>query len=176
MADGIRVTVHTRPPENGSVEVELVAELRRAGCEVSLRERMHEKVMIVDEAVLWHGSLNLLANTGPTDLMMRITDPSACAQVRRIMTTARRERPLAQPKYRTGASQRTNSNQDVGPGDVFDERLYLDVPFDEKDEAKRTVSARWDRERRLWHVAAGTPRDQVARWLPPKSQRSHARE
>jgi hypothetical protein len=176
MADGIRVTVHTRPPENGAVEAELVAELRRAGCEVSLRERMHEKVMIVDETVLWHGSLNLFANTGPTDLMMRITDPSACAQVRRIMTTARRERPLAQPQYRTGAGRRTRSIGDVAPGDVFDGRLYLDVPFEEKDDAKHTVSARWDRERRLWHVAAGTPRHQVARWLPPTSERSHARE
>lgn len=30
--------------------------------------------MIVDQTVLWHGSLNLLANTEPTDLMMRVTD------------------------------------------------------------------------------------------------------
>lgn len=176
MADGIRVTVHTRPPENGSIEAELVAELRQAGCEVSLRERMHEKVMIIDETVLWHGSLNLLANTGPTDLMMRITDPNACRQVQRIMTAARRDRPLAQPRYRTAAGQQTNSDQEVRPGDVLDGRLYLNVPFEEKDAAKRAVSARWDRERKLWHVTSATPRDQVARWLPKTSQRPHLSE
>ena len=170
MADGIRVAVHTRPPDD-SVKAELVADLRKAGCEVSLRERMHEKVMILDDTVLWHGSLNLLANAGPTDLMMRITDPNACERVRRIMTTARRERPLAPQRYRTNANRRTEPGQQVGPGDVHAGRLYLDVPYEEKDEAKRTVKARWDGERKLWYVDAATPRTRVTRWLPPVPQR-----
>jgi hypothetical protein len=40
------------------------------------------------------------------------------------------------------------------------------VSYAEKDEAKRLVAAVWDRQRKLWHVAAETPRERVARWLP----------
>jgi hypothetical protein len=54
----------------------------------------------------------------------------------------------------------------VQPGDVVDGRLYLNVSFAEKDTAKRLVAARWDNHRKLWHVAAETPREQVTRWLP----------
>jgi hypothetical protein len=170
ISSGIRVTVYTRPADEGSVEAELVADLRQAGCEVSYRERMHEKVVIVDETVLWHGSLNLLANVGPTDLMMRVTDASACEQVRRIMAKARRDRPLAS-RHRGGAGRRTGSRSShVGPGDVLDGRLYLDVPYEEKDDAKRTIRARWDQEHRLWYVDAAAPRTLVARWLPPEPQ------
>ena len=78
IADGIQVTVHTRDHGPGSSAAGLVNELQAAGCGVSTRERMHEKVLVIDETVLWHGSLNLLARRGPTDLMMRITDPEAC--------------------------------------------------------------------------------------------------
>nr|WP_083977555.1 AAA domain-containing protein [Herbidospora sakaeratensis] len=146
---GVQVTVHTRLNP-------LVDDLRAAGCRVNLRERMHEKVLIIDETVLWHGSLNLLANTGPTDLMMRITDPASCRRVRRIVDRARMDRPA-----------RPRPPGDVAPGVVADGRLYLDVSFDDKDELKRLVrGARWDGARRLWHVDATVPRHVVARWLP----------
>ncbi|MBP2362842.1 hypothetical protein AB0K86_29525 [Streptomyces clavifer] len=36
---------------------------------------MHEKVLILDGSVLRHGSKNLLADIGPTDLMMCYADP-----------------------------------------------------------------------------------------------------
>jgi hypothetical protein len=166
LADGIQVTVHTRPPEEETVAVQLVEHLRGAGCEVSYRERMHEKVMIVDETVLWHGSLNLLANTGPTDLMMRITDASACERVRRIMTTARRERPLAPRRFRNSSRQQTATSRQVNPGDVIDGRLYLQVPYEERNEAKRAVKAQWDGGLKLWHVDENVAPTQVARWLP----------
>ena len=69
------------------------------------------------------------------------------------MSVAVREKPL-----------RTANG--VPPGEVVDGRLYLRVPIEEKEEAKRLVRARWDPPRRLWHVAADTPRERVARWLP----------
>jgi hypothetical protein len=46
------------------------------------------------------------------------------------------------------------------------DRLYLDVPFQEKEEAK-VRGARWDPVRRQWWVdPRRVPREQVARWLP----------
>src|SRR5690606_895221 len=84
---GVRVVIYTRTIDEQRDAVgadrhrKRIEELRSAGCEVEFRERMHEKVLIIDGTVLWHGSLNLLANTGPTDLMMRFTDPASCARV-----------------------------------------------------------------------------------------------
>ncbi|WP_413774978.1 AAA domain-containing protein [Actinocorallia sp. A-T 12471] len=92
---GVRVVVYTRehPPEEKGGR--LTARLREAGCEVVARPRMHEKVMIVDDEILWHGSLNLLANGGPTDLMMRISSRVSCARVKQIVGRARGEEPTA---------------------------------------------------------------------------------
>lgn len=157
------MTVYTRPHEPGTTPAALVQGLIEAGCRVETRERMHEKVMIVDDTILWHGSLNLLANVGPTDLMMRFTDPTACARVQRIMSVARMERPAG---TWNGAVAPVPGGLGVQPGDVVDGRLYLNVSFAEKDTAKRLVAARWDNQRKLWHVAAETPREQVTRWLP----------
>ncbi len=171
ISEGLQVTVHTRQHEVGTNAAGLVKELQAAGCKLLTRERMHEKVLIIDKTVLWHGSLNLLANTGPTDLMMRITDPGSCERVQRIVERARMERPARpRPSWQTTpqpdhASAPTTSG--VSPGDVLNGRLYLAVSFEEKDEAKRLVQAKWDRPRRLWHVDAAIPREQVQRWLPP---------
>lgn len=46
------------------------------------------RVLVLDRTVLWHGSLNLLASPGPTDLMMRLTDPAACERVGRVIERA----------------------------------------------------------------------------------------
>ncbi|WP_328318666.1 AAA domain-containing protein [Streptomyces sp. NBC_00388] len=182
---GVRVTVRTRSAEEQVGETAVmnhqrrIDELRAAGCEVDFRERMHEKVLILDGAVLWHGSLNLLASRGPTDLMMRYTDPSACERVSRLIDRARKDRAAWNPRAAAGGSRRAATgspartpaapgrDSEVGPGTVVDGRLYLRVPFGEKDEAKQRLAARWDSTRRLWYVdAARVTRDQAGRWLP----------
>ncbi|WP_159450237.1 AAA domain-containing protein [Actinacidiphila paucisporea] len=173
-AAGIRVVVHTRPAEEQRDTAAVIRhqqqidELRSAGCEVDFRERMHEKVLILDDTVLWHGSLNLLANIGPTDLMMRLTDPTSCARVGRVVGRARKDRTAWKPHAATPAAPSAESSAEgVRPGAVVAGRLYLNVPFAEKDEAKRTIGARWDGKNRLWHVdAERVTRQQAGRWLP----------
>ncbi|AKJ13833.1 hypothetical protein ABB07_28480 [Streptomyces incarnatus] len=143
---------------------------------------MHEKVLILDGTVLWHGSLNLLANTGPTDLMMRFTDPTSCERVSRVIERARKDRPAWNPRASGGrgatpggvsgvsqgmADAATPSASGISPGAVVNGRLYLDVPFAEKDEAKKLLGARWDKPNKLWYVdAARVTREQARRWLP----------
>ncbi|MFE1959251.1 AAA domain-containing protein [Streptomyces sp. NPDC059479] len=191
-AAGVRVVVYTRAAEEqreaaaAERHQQRIDELRSAGCEVDFRERMHEKVLILDSTVLWHGSLNLLANRGPTDLMMRFTDPASCARVSRIVEQARKDRAAWNPRAgvastaatastagsdkRPSSSSRSSSVDDDGirPGSVVDGRLYLAVPYEDKEEAKgKPLHARWDGKNRLWHVdAARVTRDQVRRWLP----------
>ncbi|WP_242907722.1 AAA domain-containing protein [Actinomadura terrae] len=166
IAAGTRVTVYTRQHEAGTKDADLVATMRAAGCRVEARERMHEKVLIVDDTVLWHGSLNLLAHGGSTDLMMRITDATSCERVRRIVDRARMDRPARRWAPAPRRAAKASAADGISPGDVVDGRLYLDVPYDEKDEAKRLVQAKWDPRHRLWHVAASVPRTRLSRWLP----------
>ncbi|WP_307852326.1 DUF5710 domain-containing protein [Streptomyces sp. RM99] len=46
-------------------------------------------------------------------------------------------------------------------------RLYLGIPYANKDEAKKQLGARWGPARRKWYVdAAKVSREQAARWLP----------
>ncbi|MFE2022475.1 AAA domain-containing protein [Streptomyces sp. NPDC059499] len=167
IVEGVQVTVTTRRPEEQTTDAAeervqgLVDELQADGCKIEFRERMHEKVLILDGTVLWHGSLNLLANTGPTDLMMRFTDPVACervGRVGRVIEHARKEKAAWNPRTRTAA----------GSGGTTGERLYLEVPYAEKDEAKNLLDARWDPKVRKWYVdAARVSREQASRWLPP---------
>jgi nucleoside-triphosphatase THEP1 len=177
---GVTVTVHTRPAStdpSGDGQRAQIDRLIAAGCDVQTRERMHEKVLILDSEILWHGSLNLLSHTGSRDLMMRLTSASACERVHRILDNAREERPArtwtpgGRPNARPALPEATDAAAAITPGTVAGGRLYLKVPFEEKDIAKKAVQARWDG--RLWHVDAATYADPakpdhelVRRWLP----------
>ncbi|MEU8476359.1 AAA domain-containing protein [Streptomyces hygroscopicus] len=183
VADGVKVVIYTRAAEEQRDDTaaqrhqQRIDELRSVGCAVDFRERMHEKVLILDRSVLWHGSLNLLANTGPTDLMMRFTDPTSCERVSRVIERARKDRAAWNPRQAAGggrgleraaaAPSTASGGGTVSPGDVVDGRLYLHVSYADKEEAKKKLRARWDGKNRLWYVdAARVSRDQARRWLP----------
>ncbi|MEV6616430.1 DUF5710 domain-containing protein [Streptomyces sp. NPDC051051] len=64
----------------------------------------------------------------------------------------------------------TGAGTTGGAGRTDKERLYPEVPYADKDEAKKRFGARWDPGRRKWYVdAAKVSREQAARWLPPTS-------
>ncbi|GAA3571998.1 hypothetical protein GCM10022419_061090 [Nonomuraea rosea] len=162
---GVRVTVHTRDQSEDPRRAALVRDLEGAGCQVTVRDRMHEKVLIIDDNVLWHGSLNLLANIGPTDLMMRITDPTACRRVRHIVEHARMERPARQ--WRPGPP----AGAEAGSGVVVDGSRYIRVPYDDREAFKQDMRAAgvkyaWDGSRKMWRVDATVPEPLLQRWLP----------
>lgn len=125
LARGVQTTVYTREQQVGTPGHHIAEQLRTLGCTVQVRERMHEKVLIADDTVLWHGSLNLLASDGPTDLMMRVADPDACLRVRHIVDGARMERPA----WKRPEPGRSGKPGGPAAGEVRDGRLYLDVPF-----------------------------------------------
>lgn len=165
LARGIVVTVFTRQQEQESSGSTVANELAALGCRLETRDRMHEKVLIVDDEILWHGSLNLLAHDGPTDLMMRLLDEESCKEVRRIVERAQMERPARSYPRSSSTSRRVAGGPT--PGEVVDGRRYLLVPFEEKDEAKRLVDARWDGSCGLWHVSEEVALERIKRWLPP---------
>lgn len=46
------------------------------------------------------------------------------------------------------------------------ERVYLRVPFAEKEEAKR-LGARWDQESKRWFISGERDLTPFSRWRPP---------
>jgi hypothetical protein len=133
--------VFTRGADECPGNDEPIAELKATGCAVELRDQMHEKVVVIDD-VLWHGSLNLFAQTRATELMMRIESAAACDNARRVVERAKPTRP----RY---------GNISQSPGSQL---IYLNVPFGEKDEAK-ALGARYNGARKEMvhrHPAGGS--------------------
>ncbi len=93
--EGVAIRCITRPPRaNGSIPEdqgkEALDALEGVGCLVDGRWSIHEKVVIIDEKIVWFGSLNMLSHTAQTDeMMMRIENPEAASQVALFMRLRR---------------------------------------------------------------------------------------
>jgi ribosomal protein L37AE/L43A len=73
---GVTVDVYAKPkheqPENLQHQFDAVSRrLTLASVHLHMRPLMHEKIAIVDESILWHGSLNILSHSGTSESMLR---------------------------------------------------------------------------------------------------------
>jgi ssDNA-binding Zn-finger/Zn-ribbon topoisomerase 1 len=94
IAEGIPVRCVTRPPHrNGSMQEDgkvALQSLDEMGCIVDTRWRIHEKIVIVDESIVWFGSLNPLSHTASTDeMMVRLEGETPALQVAAFMAIER---------------------------------------------------------------------------------------
>lgn len=91
LAEGVKICCVTRPPtRNGSIPPDLGRDaldgLEAMGCVVDTRWDIHEKVVIIDDEIIWFGSLNPLSHTNRTDEMMaRVTGKPAALQLSAFM-------------------------------------------------------------------------------------------
>lgn len=87
VAEGVIVRCVTRPPShNGSIPFEMGRDsldaLESMGCIVDTRGYIHQKIVIVDDEVVWVGSLNPLSHTARTDeLMARVEGKPLALQI-----------------------------------------------------------------------------------------------
>ncbi len=77
---GIKVKVFSSKEEK-SWHIEGVKAIRESGIELVDREKMHEKIIVIDEKILYHGSLNALSQNDSTESMLRILDPRVAREV-----------------------------------------------------------------------------------------------
>lgn len=96
LRNGVTVRVVTRPQGDQGSPLdedagELIESLRESGCTVELRSRMHEKLAMIDEQVLWHGSLNILSHRDTTESMLRLLGTSTCDEITKIVSPPLRE-------------------------------------------------------------------------------------
>jgi hypothetical protein len=94
-AEGIAIRCVTRPPKNnGSIPVEqgkaALDGLEHMGCVVDTRGEIHEKVVVIDDKIVWFGSLNPLSHTARTDeVMARIEGRDLALQISAFMSLDR---------------------------------------------------------------------------------------
>jgi hypothetical protein len=75
-ARGVKVDVYTKPQNEQPESLrelfwQVETGLLQSGVSVHTRSGMHEKVGIVDNQILWHGSLNILSHNNTRESMLR---------------------------------------------------------------------------------------------------------
>ncbi|MFH1361693.1 MAG: DEAD/DEAH box helicase family protein, partial [bacterium] len=75
--DGVSITVVTRQPEDFKVESRQVFEglaedLRNAGIKVIHKPKIHQKFAIIDQNIVWYGSVNFLSFGSAEESIMRL--------------------------------------------------------------------------------------------------------
>lgn len=71
---GLRISVITLPPnDNGQLidAKEVILKLKEMNITVKFRDRMHEKIAIIDKKIEWSGSLNILSHNNSKEYMKR---------------------------------------------------------------------------------------------------------
>jgi hypothetical protein len=96
IASGVKVRCVTRPPRrNGTIPEEqgraALAALEALGVAIDLRNDIHEKVVLVDNTIVWFGSLNPLSHTPRTsELMARVDNSGVASHVAGVLSVRRR--------------------------------------------------------------------------------------
>ena len=84
--DGVNITVITLNPEGYPEEKikdtkRLVEILKNCGIRIKLQEHMHEHFAIIDDEIVWYGSMNLLSRAKVDDNLMRVKSKDAAQEL-----------------------------------------------------------------------------------------------
>lgn len=83
--EGVKARCVTRPPHsnlpNRAAGKSALDKLEAIRCVVDCRKRIHQKVVIIDQQIVWHGSLNALSYSQYSDELMTRTIGRGFAQV-----------------------------------------------------------------------------------------------
>ena len=87
--DGVKLMVITLNPERYPEEKiedtkRLVEILKNCGVRIKLQEHMHEHFAIIDEEIVWYGSMNFLSRAKADDNLMRVKSKDAAQELLEI--------------------------------------------------------------------------------------------
>ena len=85
----IIVIVNTRNPDEHNDEyyqqaVESIQQLQEIGVRVLYTAKLHRKIAIIDDAILWEGSLNILSQNDSCEIMRRSYSTELVHQIKRF--------------------------------------------------------------------------------------------
>ena len=89
---GVSVRIVTRPAAefggaSNEESAEAIAGLRALGVVVDLRARMHEKIALIDDRVIWGGSLNVLSHRDTSEFMLRLEGSTFSTVMAQFLST-----------------------------------------------------------------------------------------
>ncbi|NLV51613.1 MAG: DUF1653 domain-containing protein [Clostridiales bacterium] len=89
-AANAKVTVVTKPPENHAEKdkakiVECIELLTQHGITVKTKDRIHQKFAIMDQRIVWYGSINLLSYGMSEESIMRIENVDIAGELLRSL-------------------------------------------------------------------------------------------
>jgi ssDNA-binding Zn-finger/Zn-ribbon topoisomerase 1 len=125
--DGVKVRCVTRPPKlNGSIPEaagrEAVEMLEEIGAVVDFRAKIHQKVCLIDNRIVWWGSLNALSHMYHSDETMTRAVNEGFA---RIVAAHMSKRPISAEKALATIAEAENPRcPSCGEHTVFDEGRY----------------------------------------------------
>ncbi len=87
---GIQITVNTRPPSEHDGKYidqayESVQDMQSIGIKVLYTVKHHRKIAIIDDEILWEGSLNILSQSDSCELMRRSVSSSIVRQMKKYI-------------------------------------------------------------------------------------------
>ena len=82
----IKITVMTRPPENYKPKDQLMIKyaletLNNAGINLEYKSGIHQKFAVLDERLVWYGSINLLSFGDSGESIMRLESPNIAVEL-----------------------------------------------------------------------------------------------
>ena len=83
---GVRIYVISLSPDHYPGDgrehhMELSQSLRGSGVQILTHPRCYERFAVIDQSIVWYGSMNLLSNAREDDNLMRITSPSIAQEL-----------------------------------------------------------------------------------------------
>jgi hypothetical protein len=96
--------------------------LERINCVVDCRARIHEKVVIIDGEIVWHGSLNVLSHTHLTDESMTRVVNAGLAQA--LAANLSKRRVSAEKAFQTVGDAENPRCEQCGCRSVYNEGRY----------------------------------------------------
>ena len=86
----VKIWIYTRPPWQQSANLsehaeQVIKQFEKLGAKVIQREGMHQKIAIIDEKILWMGSLNILSHKDTQEQMSRFEGQNAIKEIIRNM-------------------------------------------------------------------------------------------
>ncbi len=126
-ASGVKVRCVTRPPNrNGTMDParskSALDALERINCVVDCRARIHEKVVLIDKEIVWHGSLNVLSHTHLTDESMTRVVNAGLAEA--IAANMSKRRVSTDRALQTVGDAENPRCEDCGSRTVFNEGKF----------------------------------------------------
>jgi len=85
-ANNVNVIIVTRPAEEYKEKdlntwQEAIDELKSSGATLVLKSNIHQKFAIIDQKIIWYGSINLLSYGSAEESMMRIVSPCIASEL-----------------------------------------------------------------------------------------------